>query len=516
MPLKLNLREVNKTGITIAALLLTLSGCLGGGGGGGGTSSTSSGGSSASSSSSSGGSATSGSSGGGTTIAPPSVPLGVFAVSGINQVTLTWPTVSGATSYNIYWGTAAGITTASTKINGATTPYVQTGLTTGNTYYYRVSAVNAGGETLSDEKFSFVYAGGNLAGTYVSTGNMAQARANPQATLLKDGTVLVTGGLNSNTQTWGPTFPYGIISNTYNVLNSTEIYNPTTGIFTSGANMTAQRWGHTQILLQNGKVLIVGGTSGGYVLATAGTTPLNSAEIYDPTIGISTATGSMMVPRSSPTATLLQNGKVLIAGGYGTGKLTELYDPATGQFTNAGNMVGIVWVTSATLLSNGKVILTGTTANTGIASTSVVTPELYDPFAGTFTAVGNITKSTTSATLLPNGKVLLMGQSSSTGASISDDLYDPTTNSFTATGVTSATGAALPLPNAKLFTGTGIFDPTTGLTTTVGAHISIYQQAALSNSSTNTLLPNGKVLVTGGAYVSGSIEVPITTAELLQ
>jgi fibronectin type 3 domain-containing protein len=87
--------------------------------------------------------------------APPATPTGVTATGGANQVTVSWPAVSGATSYNIYYSTAAGVTTASgTKIASAATSYVQTGLTSGTTYYYIITAVNSSGESAASAQAS--------------------------------------------------------------------------------------------------------------------------------------------------------------------------------------------------------------------------------------------------------------------------------------------------------------------------------------------------------------------------
>jgi fibronectin type 3 domain-containing protein/DNA-binding protein YbaB len=85
-------------------------------------------------------------------IPAPGAPTGVTATAGNAQVTVTWTAVSGATSYNLYYAMSPGVTIASSKVPGAASPYVQTGRTNGTTYYYRVSAVNAGGESaLSSE-----------------------------------------------------------------------------------------------------------------------------------------------------------------------------------------------------------------------------------------------------------------------------------------------------------------------------------------------------------------------------
>jgi predicted phage tail protein len=82
--------------------------------------------------------------------AVPAAPTGVTATGGVNQVSVSWAAVSGATSYNLYWSRKSGVTTATgTKITGATSPYVQTGLTDSTAYYYIVTAVNSSGESAS-------------------------------------------------------------------------------------------------------------------------------------------------------------------------------------------------------------------------------------------------------------------------------------------------------------------------------------------------------------------------------
>jgi hypothetical protein len=106
------------------------------------------------------------------------------------------------------------------------------------------------------------------------------------------------------------------------------------GTFTATGSMSSARVGHTATLLPNGKVLIAGGT-GLYFSSLS----LTSAELYDPATGTYTVTGDMTTGRSGHTAALLADGQVLIVGGASGGATVsaELYDPGTGVFTSAGN-----------------------------------------------------------------------------------------------------------------------------------------------------------------------------------
>ena len=193
--------------------------------------------------------------------------------------------------------------------------------------------------------------------------------------------------------------------------------------------MTVARYEHTATLLPNGKVLIAGGSSS---LALA------SAEVYDPGTGTFAATGSMTVARESHTATLLADGTVLIAGGVSGGVYTdalasaELYDPSAGAFAATGSMTAGRVNHTATLLSNGKTLMVG---GAGGGSAALASAETYDPSAGTFATAQrpNAARTDHIATLLRNGTVLIAGGDYEFGALASAEVYDPDTGTFTVT-----------------------------------------------------------------------------------
>jgi len=354
---------------------------------------------------------------------------------------------------------------------------------------------------------------------FVATGSMGTARRFHTATLLGTGKVLVAGGEDAGATAFA----------------SAELYDPSTGTFTPTTHsMTAPRVGHTATLLSNGKVLITGGAT------DATENALSSAELYDPTTDTFTATGSMTTARVAHTATVLTDGTVLIAGGDGiffngvqntnikSLASAEIYDPSKGTFTATGSMSVPRESHTATLLGDGsgRVLIAGgsdgAVGNSTPAATIYATAELFDPSKGTFSAAGMMTaeRDFFTATLLSTGKVLAAGGASSSGTLNTADLFDPTSTNFTATGNLTAPrydhDATTLSDQTVLLTGgtdsndralatAEVYTPSAGTFATTGSMISprVWH--------TSTLLPNGKVLVTGGEDNNSQL---LATAEL--
>jgi Galactose oxidase, central domain len=278
------------------------------------------------------------------------------------------------------------------------------------------------------------------------------------------------------------------------------------GTFTSTGSMTIGRAGHAAVLLRDGKVLVVGGW--GYEEGHRG--GLASAELYDPSTGMFTPTGTMTTPRWGPTATLLADGRVLVAGGLRLNS-AELYDPATGTFSATGDMTSLRYGHAAILLPNGKVLIAGGLSFPIDLDKGIASAELYDPSTGSFSPTGtmNTAQFAPSATLLPNGTVLIASGPDFSGIFHTAQIYDAETETFTLVGRPMPAlywHTATPFPNGQVllagggdsisgvpFAGAGLFDAVTAtLSATGNMTVTRFAHAA-------TLLRNGTVLITGGA-----------------
>jgi N-acetylneuraminic acid mutarotase len=299
--------------------------------------------------------------------------------------------------------------------------------------------------------------------------------------------VLVVGGQNAD-----------------GILSTTEIYNPLANAWLPGPAIPGGRTGQTAIALQNGTVMLLGGYMG-----FSPPPPTIPVFVYDPADGMwHTAAGTDEL-RIENTATLLDNGRVLIVGGYDQFQIpgAKLFDPSTGARTNAGTMVAKRFDHVAVKLADGRVLVAGGSTSTG-ASTASASSEIYDPVLNTWSAASNLgfARQSAAAVLLMNGKVLVVGGVTGNTPVAMSETYDPGTNAWTPAGALAGGGADLTaslLPDGTVLAAGGlgssgaaatteVFDPESNGWTDAGS----MRDARYGHTA--TLLPNGRVLVAGG------------------
>ena len=261
--------------------------------------------------------------------------------------------------------------------------------------------------------------------------NADLGREYPAATVLNDGRVFVSGGANSSNDPQ----------------KTTEIYDPASDSWEVGPKMKVWRWKHTQTLLPDGRVLIVGGTDD--------LSQLTKASIFDPATGEIAAVAPMAEGRSNHAAVLLEDGRVLVAGG-GKRELedaitsAEIYDPATDSWSFAGRLSEPRLFPAYTIMSDGKVLVAG-------GKGKLAGVDIFDPETGTWssTCPMSVGRSDFAGSLLSDGRVMVSGGE---GNLDSTEIYNPWTGEWSA-------GPRMNLPR---------------------------------NRHRQTTLPDGRVLITGG------------------
>ena len=351
-----------------------------------------------------------------------------------------------------------------------------------------------------------------VTGTYAWDAYLGNPPHGHTATLLPSGRLLITGGRDNGGA----------------VRNYALIYNPRSGNFETETDMTAARAEHTATLMPDGRVLVVGGGGSGWIN--------NNAEIYNYN-GVtgpswwppSSMTGSLMhSARGSHTATLLPNGKVLVAGGFdGSNYLTgaELFDRSTDTWTVTGSMSCPRVGHTATLLSSGQVLVAGGVKDNLQRTTAAA--ELYDPASGAWIPVKpmSVERSYHGASLLPDGRVLVSGGIKHASPRILDsaEIYDPFSGAWSTTasmyeGRYDLTSTLLPygsiqlIPDAAeavMVVGGQNFDNYPNREMWLGELYlpssetfflgeGVYNLHKGRDSHTATMLPNGSLLLTGG------------------
>ena len=325
---------------------------------------------------------------------------------------------------------------------------------------------------------------------------MLVPRALHTATLLNDGTVLIAGGITDRPS---------------QALDSSEIYDPARGVFLSSGPMTITRNEAVAARLSDGRVLIAGGYSKAPtpflmpliqgIPTYSG--PLDSAEIYDPKSKTFSPVGSMGFTRRPSSATLLDDGNVLLV----ENDSAKLFNPAAGTFTAAGKPVVTRNQSTAVKLSDGRVLI----ACGGAGPERWKSAEIYDPKSDRFARTGDMLNPLfwCHGTLLSDGNVLLTGYS---GDNPEDEaqIYDPRAGTFSSPGKLLFDSAG-PVPSRLkdgrvLITSIAIpfypmrkdgltaeaYDPSSQEFTSIGA------VPPDRSEYTSTTLPDGSVLIAGG------------------
>ena len=356
----------------------------------------------------------------------PAAPTGVTATGGAGQVTLSWTAMSGMSSYNVYWSTTSGVTTATgTKIANVTSPYVQTGLTAGTTYYYIVTAVNSGGEGAPSTEVSAI--------TNPAPPPVPALPAVPTG-------VIATGGTNQVTLSW--TAVPGATS--YNIY-----YGTASGVTTTNGTKIANA---TSPAVQTG---LAAGTTYYYIV-----TAVNSAGESAPSVQVAATT---LTPAPAPTVPAAPTG-VMATGG--ANQVTVSWSPVTGATSYT-----IYWSTTS-----------GVTTATGTKIAGATSPYVQTGrAAGTtyyyiVTAVNSVGESAASAQAsattnpppvvipaAPTGVTATGGTNQVTlswtavsGATSYNIYYSTTSGVTTATG-TKIAGATSPYVQTGLAAGTAYY-----------------------------------------------------------
>jgi N-acetylneuraminic acid mutarotase len=304
------------------------------------------------------------------------------------------------------------------------------------------------------------------------------------------------------------------------VLAGAEIYDPATNRWSATGGLAIARQGHAAHALQDGRVVVAGGSAPGFLMPV-------QAELYDPSTGAWSPAGRLNEPRLSHALSLLPDGRLLVSGGAVTTRIegqprAEVYDPATNAWTAVAAMAEGRALHTSTALLNGRVLVVGGVEDEG----PLASAEQFSPSLGTWSSAGRSNarpSASHTATLLRDGTLLQAGGEEGEQAIARSLRYDPVPDRWEVVGDmidARARHAAAPLATGEVLVTGGrtsplstdprlptaeLFDPATRQ----------WRAAARMHKGrdrhTATALPDGRVLVVGGTEV-GNID--LASAEL--
>ncbi|MBI5178325.1 MAG: fibronectin type III domain-containing protein [Nitrospinae bacterium] len=315
-------------------------------------------------------------------VSAPSSPTGVAATAGNAQATVSWTAVSGATSYNVYYSPTSGAGTGGTKVTGHTSGNAITGLTNGTTYYFVVTAVNAGGESASSSQVFATPA--YLMGGGVQNGGLILNNASTVAVSTLAGTALSAGTTDATGTVARFGRPYGITSDGTNLFVADQ------------TNNTIRK-----IVIATGVVTTIAGS--GTAASTDGTGTL--ASFNSPT-GITTDGTNLFVTDLAGNTVrkiVISTGVVTTVAGSGIAALTD----GTGTAASFSTPNGIV--------TDGANLFVADQAN-NVVRKIVISTGVVTTFATGFTAPRGITTDGTNLFIANSGGNIIQKIVISTGA----------------------------------------------------------------------------------------------------
>lgn len=341
---------------------------------------------------------------------------------------------------------------------------------------------------------------------FVATGSLATSRTNHTATLLADGRVAVIGGEDYD----------------YAPLVSIELYDRVTESFTASSALLTPRTNHTSTRLASGLVLVVGGGLTNSIGGPAGEDVLGTAELFDPIEGSVQAAPPLTTPRSHHTATLLLDGRVLVVGGASDGHTTspsfgdelgsvEIYDPAEGAWHEGAALATPRFLHTATLLGDGRVLVAG---GSNAAEEQIVASEIFDPADETWSPGPPLAEARVfhAAAALPDGGALVVaGKLANIKFLATTERLSPAADAFDTSAALpeSRTGLGLSvLPSGRLLATAGLHGSTAGFNLLDDAHFfdpDAGTWSPIGNLTTARVLHTSTTLLTGEVLVVGGL-----------
>lgn len=467
----------------------------------------------------------------------PAAPANIAAVAADSQNAVSWDSSFGATSYNLYWSTTAGVTKLNgTQVVGVTSPYVHFGLTNGQTYYYVITALNSAGESVESAEVSAAPVASAL--PPAAPASIAAMAGNGQISLTWGAVAgassynIYWSNINGVTKATGTQIASAMSPYTHTALTNGAVYyyvvtavnangesadsaqasaipTATPNTWTTGPSLSISHISAVAGVI-NGKLYVVGGSTGSGTIGTGSTTML---EMYDPVTNVWTTKASALSSRAAASGGVI-DGKLYVAGGcigsdcrIGVVNTLEAYDPVANTWTTLAPMPTRRYNAAAGVV-NGRLYLAGGGSDCPPCGALNVV-ESYDPVSNTWRSEPSmpLTLANTAGAAINDVLYVVGGYDWTTGVSNATLAFDPVMNSWT-------TRATMPTPRHTAGSVTslnGLMYVIGGSTATAVTNVVEVYDPVSNLWTTRTSLPVGKWgvgigVLNGRIHVTGGID----------